>query len=337
MHRPVHPAEHRLGRSARDAHEFHRDHARPLPPHRCATGLVVHDTDLLDGDALDARLVTAAVDEILVDLRDFGARFGTYLWSMFDVLVSAARLGIAMVVLDRPNPLGNRPASGPGVLPGFESFIGRASSPVVHSLTIGELAVRVNALEIPDRVGQPANLTVIWIEPQGPPPGVADWVPPSPNLSTAESALAHRGTCLFEGTNVSEGRGTTRPFETVGAGWIDSRFASVLSKRQLPAVLFREVIFVPSFGKWAGQQVRGVQLHIVDPLAFEPLETGVTMLGILADLYPRNFEFLPPLEEGGRPFIDLLWGSDVLRSQGDRDYSDVLAHSPRADNPTSGL
>ena len=255
------------------------------------TGLVVYDTYLLDGDALDALLVTAAVDEILVDLRDFGARFGTYLWSMFDVLVSAARLGIAVVVLDRPNPLGNRPA----------------------------------------------NLTVIGIEPQGLPPGVADWVPPSPNLPTAESALSYPGTCLFEGTNVSEGRGTTRPFETVGAGWIDSRFAAALRERELRGVLFREVFFVPSFGKWAGQQVRGVQLHIVDRLAFEPLETGVTMLGMLAGLYPRNFEFLPPGEEGGRPFIDLLWGSDALRSQGDRDYADVLAHSPRADNPTSDL
>ena len=301
------------------------------------TGLVVYDTYLLDGDTLDALLVTAAVDEILVDLRDFGARFGTYLWSMFDVLVSAARLGIAVVVLDRPNPLGNRPASGPGVLPGFESFVGRASIPVVHSLTIGELAVRFNALEVPDRVGRPANLTVIGIEPQGPPAGAADWVPPSPNLPTAESALAYPGTCLFEGTNVSEGRGTTRPFETVGAGWVDSRFAAALRERELPGVLFREVFFMPSFGKWAGQQARGVQLHIVDPLAFEPLETGVTMLGMLAGLYPRSFEFLPPLEEGGRPFIDLLWGSDVLRTQGDRDYVDVLAHSPRADNPTTDL
>jgi uncharacterized protein YbbC (DUF1343 family) len=300
------------------------------------TGLVVHDTYLLEGAALDALLAGAGIDELLIDLRDFGTRFGTYLWSMFDVMVSAARLGIPVVVLDRPNPLGDRPAVGPGILPGLESFVGRASIPIVHSRTIGELAVRFNALEIPDRVGRAVDLTVIGIEPGGPPPREADWVPPSPNLPTAQSALAYPGTCLFEGTNVSEGRGTTRPFETVGAGWIDERFAPALNERGLPGVRFREVFFVPSFGKGAGLRARGVQLHVLDPVAFEPLETGVTMLLLLAELYPHDFAFLPGVA-GGRPFADLLWGSDTLRTLHGRDFASLMANSPAPHNPPADL
>ena len=123
-----------------------------------------------------------------------------------------------------------------------------------------------------------------------------------PNLPTAESALAYPGTCLFEGTNVSEGRGTVRPFETVGAGWIDSRLAAALRERELPGMLFREAFFVPSFDKWAGQQVRGLRLHIVDRLAFEPLETGVTILGILAGLYPAELR-IASSRRGGRETI----------------------------------
>ncbi|WP_394769827.1 exo-beta-N-acetylmuramidase NamZ domain-containing protein [Lacisediminihabitans sp.] len=298
------------------------------------TGLIVHDTYLLDGDALDALLAGAGIDELLVDLRDFGARFGTYLWSMFDVMISAARLGIPVVVLDRPNPLGDRPAIGPGILPGFESFVGRASIPIVHSLTIGELAVRFNALEIPDRVGRPADLTVIGIEPA--PAQEGEWVPPSPNLPTRQSVLAYPGTCLFEGTNVSEGRGTTRPFETVGAAWVDARFAGALRERNLPGVIFRELFFVPTFGKGVGKRARGVQLHIVDPVAFEPLGTGVTMLLLLADLYPGEFAFLPAAG-GGRPFADLLWGSDALRTLDARDFAALLANSPTPDNPPADL
>lgn len=296
------------------------------------SALQVYDTYHREGEALDALVRASGVSEILVDIQDSGVRFYTYLWSLFDVMASAARLGISVVVLDRPNPLGSIAANGPGLLPEYASFVGRASIPLIHSLTLGELARQLNIIGIPEAAGRPVELSVIamegWQRSTPIDDSVFPWVPPSPNLPTPTSVHAYPGVCLFEGTNVSEGRGTTRPFEMVGAEWIDSRLVDALRERELPGVLFREHHFVPTFSKWAGERARGVQVHLVDPVAFEPIRTGVTMMQVIAELYPNEFRFLPPTRENGPHFLDLLWGSDVLRTQLGCEFAAILNASP---------
>lgn len=302
--------------------------------------LPVFDTYLRDGAALDALLRQAGIRHLLVDLQDVGARFYTYTWSMFDLMLSAARLGTPVTVLDRPNPLSSLGAQGPGVDAGCFSFVGRASIPLLHALTLGELARRFNAVEVPERAGRSAELHVVTMENWRRGIPVAEsgepWVPPSPNLPTPTSAQVYPGTCVFEGTNASEGRGSTHPFELIGAGWVDGRYVDALRERRLPGVAFRDAYFVPSFSKWAGQRVRGVQLHIIDPDDFAPLVTGVTMLQVMAELYPAQFRFLEP-EAGSRPFIDLLWGSDVLRTNLGESLDTLLALSPKPVVPGSDV
>ncbi|MEO6944309.1 MAG: DUF1343 domain-containing protein [Lacisediminihabitans sp.] len=297
------------------------------------TGLPVYDTYRRQGKALDAVLHDSGITELVIDLQDCGVRFYTYIWSMFDVMVSAARLCIPVTVLDRPNPLGCLEAQGPGLLAECSSFVGRVSIPLIHSMTMGELAGWFNAAEVPELAGRPAELQVIrmanWNRKTPVADAVRPWVSPSLNLPTPTTAHVYPGTCLFEGTNASEGRGTTHPFEMIGAGWVDARYVQALRERELPGVLFREIYFVPTFDKWQSERIRGVQLHVVDPVAFQPLQTGVAMIQAMAKLYPGDFQFLVQETEGNQPFIDLLWGSDVLRTRTDLDYPSLLAASPK--------
>lgn len=298
-----------------------------------ASGLPVFDTYRKKGDALTALLRRSAVDEILVDLQDCGARFYTYIWSLFDLMVAAVPADVRIVVLDRPNPLAAWGPHGPGLDPQFSSFVGRASIPLIHGMTLGELALRFNAIDVPELTGRQTALTVIsmqgWDQACSPLDAVTPWVAPSPNLPTPQSVLAYPGTCLFEGTNVSEGRGTTQPFLTVGAGWVDGRLIGALHELPWPGVAFREVQFVPMFSKWTGERVRGVQLHISDPVEFQPLRTGVELLKTLAALYPEDFRFLEPSSANGVHAIDRLWGSDVLRTQTGRTYEQLVDDSPQ--------
>ncbi|MFD3406163.1 exo-beta-N-acetylmuramidase NamZ domain-containing protein [Kribbella sp. NPDC058693] len=257
------------------------------------TGLPVFDTYLRHGRELDD--LFSGVDVLLFDIQDIGTRFYTYVWTMYDCQQAAARLGMPFVVLDRPNPLGGVRVEGPVLQPGFESFVGRAPIPLRHGLTVGELARQLG------------EATVIPVD--GWTPGSwgtgMPWVPPSPNMPTPETALVYPGTGLFEGTNLSEGRGTTRPFETIGAPYVDDRLVPALAACELPGVIFRRTWFEPVFSKYAGQAVSGVQLHVVDRDAFEPVRTALVMLRVLNELYPDNFGMLPSL--------DRLWGSDSLR------------------------
>lgn len=281
------------------------------------TGLPVLDTYRRCGEVLDDAIAQLEIDTLIVDLQDVGARCYTYVWSMVDCLRSAARLGVRCVILDRPNPLGGTVASGPGISPGFASFIGRLDVPIRHGLTIGELA-RVTAaldraagIDVPDPIVvtmQGWHRAMLWAD-----TGLT-WVMPSPNMPTPDTALAFVGTALFEGTNMSEGRGTTRPFELVGAPWLDERFAQRLNARQLPGVRFRPTWFQPTFSKWAGIPVGAAQLHVTDCRAFDPLRTAATMLVEAARW--DEFQWREPTWEGEaqRPhFIDLHWGSDTLR------------------------
>ncbi|MCX7523359.1 DUF1343 domain-containing protein [Microbacterium sp. STN6] len=282
-----------------------------------ASGLPVHDTYGVEGAALDALLRDSGVSALLVDLQDIGVRSYTYVWSLFDLMVSAARVGLPVTVLDRPNPLAGLGRRGPGLDPSCSSFVGRVSIPFLHALTLGELARLFAEQHVPARAGHELELRVItvhgWQRGAGAAGSIRPWVSPSPNLPTPASVLAYAGTVLFEGTNVSEGRGTTHPFELIGAPWADARFAASLRQTPLPGVLFRDVVFVPTFSKGAGERVRGVQLHITDERAFDPLATAVVMLGELARLYPGELRVLPAATPGERPFMDLLWGSDALR------------------------
>ncbi|TWD75266.1 uncharacterized protein YbbC (DUF1343 family) [Kribbella amoyensis] len=265
------------------------------------TGLPVFDTYHRAGADLDALVTASGVDTLLFDIQDIGTRFYTYIWTMFDCLAAAARCGVRFIVLDRPNPLGGRTVEGPLLQPGFESFVGRAPIPVRHGLTVGELARQFTAT-----TDRPAELDVITLSGWTRGPGTGQpWVPPSPNMPSPDCALVYPGTGLFEGTNLSEGRGTTRPFETIGAPFLDGRLVPALRERELPGVTFRGTWFQPTFSKYAGQVLPGVQLHLTDRVTFEPVRTALVILAVLRELYPGELEF--------RPELDRLWGSDSLR------------------------
>jgi uncharacterized protein YbbC (DUF1343 family) len=286
-----------------------------------ATGLPVHDTYRHTGERLDELLRLSGVDALVYDLQDIGARFYTYVWTMFDLMVSAARTGVRFVVADRPNPLGGLVSEGPLLEEAWASFVGRAAVPVRHGLTCGELARHLNTSAVPRLAGRAADLTVIeavgWRRALDAEATALPWIAPSPNIPTPATAAVYPGTCLFEGTNLSEGRGTTQPFEIVGAPYLDARFAPALAELALPGVHFRDLWFVPTFHKHAGRPLRGVQLHVTDRAAFAPVRTAVAMLGVLRRLYPDDFAWRSAgggaEGTGHRHFVDLLWGSDRLR------------------------
>ncbi len=254
-----------------------------------ATGLLVHS---LYGDT--RRPTPAMLDgvEVLVfDMQDAGARFYTYLYTMALCMEAAKEVGLPMVVLDRPNPLGGVAVEGPVVQPDMESFVGRFGIPIRYGLSIGELARLFNSR------GIGCDLTVVpldgWQREWGYEQTGLPWVQPSPNLPTPDSCFAFAGTCLLEGTNVSEGRGTTRPFEVLGAPWVDApKLARYLNDRGLPGVRFRACHFTPTFSKWQGEPCHGVQLHVHDRAAFRPVRTGLEVLVALRRLWPEHFTWL---------------------------------------------
>jgi uncharacterized protein YbbC (DUF1343 family) len=266
----------------------------------------------------------AGIDVLVVDLQDIGSRYYTYVWTMGLAMKAAAAAGIAVVVLDRPNPLGGVQVEGGPVQIGFESFVGLGSVPVRHGLTIGEMA-RLIASGMP--WGPPPfdkpldlDLTVVsmrgWrremsFEDTGQP-----WVLPSPNMPTVETAFVYPGQCLFEGTNLSEGRGLTRPFEIVGAPFLDgTRWARDLSAIRLPGVRMRPLGFRPTFHKFCGESCGGVQLHVIDRAAFRPYRTGIAMLLSARAQAPERFRWrTEPYEFVQHPIaIDLLNGTDTVR------------------------
>ncbi len=262
----------------------------------------------------------AGLDALVIDLQDVGTRIYTYIYTMANCLVAARRHDLPVVVCDRPNPIGGHLVEGPMLEPGFESFVGQYPIPMRHGMTIGELARLFN-----EHFGIGAKLEVVamqgWrrqdlFDRTGLP-----WVMPSPNVPTLESALVYPGTVLFEGTNVSEGRGTTRPFELIGAPWVDAEpFAARLNARDLPGVHFRPVTFEPTFHKHAGRACGGCQIHVVDREVFRPVATGVALVEACRQAGPGQFAWRqPPYEyEAVRPPIDILWGSSRLRQAIDR-------------------
>ena len=236
---------------------------------------------------------------------------------MANCLRADRRQNIPIVVCDRPNPIGGDLVEGPMLEPGYESFVGQFPIPLRHGLTIGELARLFN-----DHFGIGAKLEVLpvgnWTRTMYQDQTGLAWVMPSPNLPTLDSALVYPGTVLFEGTNLSEGRGTTRPFELFGAPWVDIKtLTSTLNQATLPGVFIRPEVFEPTFQKHAGQRCCGGQIHVTNRQSFRPVMTAVTLLAAIRGIAPSQFAWRePPYEyELVKQPIDILTGSSMLREQ----------------------
>ncbi|MFF8512188.1 exo-beta-N-acetylmuramidase NamZ domain-containing protein [Streptomyces sp. NPDC015492] len=243
-----------------------------------ATGLPVYDTYLKSGRPLADVFTASGVDTVVFDIQDAGARFYTYIWTLYDCMAAAALAGKRFVVLDRPNPVTGRAALGPVLDRAFATFVGREPIAQAHGMTVAELARLFNGEFLAAPVALETVRMTGWrrgdfFDATGLP-----WVPPSPNMPTPETALVYSGTCLFEGTNLSEGRGTTRPFELLGAEGIDRRWAEAANALDLPGVRLREAYFAPTFSKFQGKTVGGVQLHVHDRESFDPVRTGIGLL-----------------------------------------------------------
>ncbi len=255
------------------------------------------------------------LDALVIDLQDVGTRIYTYIYTMANCLRAARTHGLPVVVCDRPNPIGGTKIEGPALDPAFASFVGQFPIPMRHGMTIGELAMLFN-----EQFDIKAKLEVVamkgWSRDQYFDSTGLAWIPPSPNIPTLDSAIVYPGTVLLEGTNVSEGRGTTRPFEFVGAPWIDpDRFAAELNALGLGGVRFRPISFEPTFHKHAGKACGGCQIHVIDRAAFEPVAAGVAIIAACRRAAPDRFAWRePPYEyEYTKPPIDILYGSAALR------------------------
>lgn len=255
------------------------------------------------------------LDALVFDIQDVGSRYYTYVYTMALCMRAAARAGIAFFVLDRPNPIGGLDVEGNLVHPGFESFVGLFPLPNRHGMTAGELARHFNEAH-----GIGCALTVVpcegwrrdmWWEQTG-----RAFIPPSPNMPTVDTACVYPGLCLVEGTNLSEGRGTTRPFELVGAPFLDPvRFAEALRAEALDGVAFRATSFCPTFQKHAGHSCGGVMIHVTDRAAFRPVRTGVALLRAAKEVGGAHFCWRTERYEfvDDKPAIDLLCGTDAVR------------------------
>nr|WP_156185574.1 DUF1343 domain-containing protein [Bacillus sp. FJAT-27916] len=253
------------------------------------------------------------VDVLVFDIQDVGTRFYTYIYTMALAMEAAKEKGIPFVVLDRPNPLGGLKVEGPVLeAPEYASFIGQYEIPLRHGMTVGELAKLFNK---EFRIG--ADLKVVkmknWKRQMNYEDTGLEWVLPSPNMPTLDTAYVYPGTGLIEGTNLSEGRGTTKPFELLGAPFINStELARELNKLKLKGVEFRAASFTPTFSKHSGVLTHGVQVHITDYDDFVPLETGLHIVKTVHDLYPEEFEFRAE-DSKGISFFDLLIGNGWVR------------------------
>lgn len=276
------------------------------------TGLPVHS--LYSEVRKPTPAMLDGLDAVLFDLQDVGVRVYTFVWTMALAMEACGEAGVRFIVLDRPNPIGGE-VQGPVLRPGFESFVGLHPVPLRHGLTCGELARWLVAergisceLEVLECEGWRRDTT--WVDTGLP------YVLPSPNLPTPDSCAVYPGMVLLEGTNLSEGRGTTKPFELFGAPFVDGRqVVSRLREERLAGVAFRHCHFEPTFQKHRGEVCGGAQLHIEDPRLFDPVRTAVAILKHCRDLAPERFGWREPpyeYEEELMP-IDILWGHDGLR------------------------
>ena len=280
------------------------------------TGIPVYDTYTKTPAQIADMFRQAGVETVMFDIQDVGARFYTYIWTMYHCMVAASQAGVRFVVLDRPNPISATAAYGPVLHPEHASFVGLKPISQQHGMTVGELAGLFNAEFLPKDPSASGRVELavsrmegwsraMYSEDTGQP-----WVMPSPNMPRVETAVVYPGTCLFEATNLSEGRGTTRPFELIGAPYIDYRWAEALQERDLPGVEFREAYFTPITSKQAGKSCGGVQLHVTDRTAFDAIRTAIAMIVTGRRLYPNNWAW----REASAPYwIDRLSGNEAVR------------------------
>jgi uncharacterized protein YbbC (DUF1343 family) len=254
------------------------------------------------------------IDVLLFDLQDVGTRVYTFIYTMAYCMEACAQFGKRFIVLDRPNPINGLQVEGNILEKEYASFVGRYPIPMRHGMTVGELALLFNK-----EFGIGCDLTVVpmegwkremWFEETG-----LHWVPPSPNLPSVDSTVVYAGMVLIEGTMLSEGRGTTRPFEFIGAPYVNARrFAEYLNGLGLPGVFFRAAYFQPTFQKWSGSMCGGVQVHVLDRAAFEPCLAGISTIAAAKALYPESFAWRePPYEyEYKKLPIQILCGGKGL-------------------------
>ncbi|SFD67633.1 beta-N-acetylhexosaminidase [Lentibacillus persicus] len=254
------------------------------------------------------------VDTLLFDIQDVGTRFYTYIYTMAYAMEAAAENDIEFVVLDRPNPLGGEKVEGPVLEPEYSSFVGVYPIPLRHGMTVGELAKLFNDafdigadLEVVEMEGWNRSMTYDETE--------LEFVRPSPNMPTLDTALVYPGAALIEGTNVSEGRGTTKPFELIGAPYINStELAANLNEQGHNGVQFRAASFTPQFSKHSGELSHGIEIHVTDKEAYEPVKTGVAIVKTIHDMYPEDFAFRAENSEG-ISFFDNLIGNGWVREE----------------------
>ncbi len=257
----------------------------------------------------------AGLDAVIIDLPDVGARPYTYLWTAVLMMRRCSGAGAAVLVLDRPNPIGGAEIEGPTLEEEYTSFVGLHPIPQRHGLTIGEALAMIHRRE---KLSCPLDVIAMtgWDRTERFEETGLPWVLPSPNIPTPLTALLYTGTVMLEGTNISEGRGTTRPFEIIGAPWIEpARFSRELAEHGLPGAVFRPLWFTPTWDKYAGELCGGVQIHVTDAGAFRPVRCCATVIAAAARLYPERFEWLdPPYEYDHihRP-IDIITGGPHLR------------------------
>lgn len=261
------------------------------------TKLTVYDAYAADQARWVAMLEESGVDTVVFDIQDVGARFYTYIWTLRDSLMAAAATRIPYLVLDRPNPIG-RVARGPVLRREFASGVGGYPIAQQHGLTMGELARFYDT---------GAELEVVPFD-----GGDFPWVPPSPNMPTIDTARVYPGTGMMEAVVLSEGRGTTKPFELVGAPFLDYRWAERLNRRGLSGVEFREAYFTPTFDKFAGELCAGVEVKVVDPVVFDAIEVATAML-----VEAREYAGFGWRESVGPFWIDKLTGSARFREMFD--------------------
>lgn len=287
------------------------------------TGLTV--CTLYGDKKIPTEEMLADIDVMVFDIQDVGSRLYTYLYSMSYSMQSCGKYGKEVVVMDRPNPVGGVQVEGGLIEKNCLSFVGLYPIPYRYGLTIGE-AARLFQGEF----GVPCDLTVIpmegWTRQMYFDQTGLPWVFPSPNMPTLDTAIVYDATCLYEGTNISEGRGTTKPFELVGAPWLKAdRLAEAMNGFDLPGVMFRSAYFTPTFSKHEGKLCRGVQLHVTNRDEFLPVKTGLYLLKEVKKQSGEFFEYLPALSEKIQPMIDLNTGSTYIRTHEDFEPDKIYA------------
>ncbi|MDA2923264.1 DUF1343 domain-containing protein [Acidobacteria bacterium AH-259-L09] len=264
-----------------------------------------------------AERMLANVDTVIFDLQDVGARYYTFIYTMALAMKSCRERGKSFIVLDRPNPINGIDVEGTVLDPNFSSFVGLYPLAVRHGMTVGELALYFN-----QEFHINCELQVVkmreWKREMFFEDTALPWVLPSPNIPTVDTSIVYPGMCLLEGTNISEGRGTSRPFEFSGAPWVEPHeMVRRLSQMDLPGTVFRPLYFVPTFHKWSKQMVGGVQIHVLNRKIFRPFRTGLALLKVYREMGEDHFQWkAPPYEyEHEKLPFDILCGTDQVRKQ----------------------